>query len=78
MIWEYKKFKGDGAIYAFCPNCDFHHSPSVFDPKSYEVTIAYEYNYCPMCGEHLCDNKRTWLDVKCEGCYIEEYLEKIC
>ncbi len=59
MTWTYEKFKGDGAIYAFCPKCGFHHNPSSFLPNSegiHEVQITYQYNYCPMCGEYLYDD----------------------
>ena len=24
MTWTYEKFKGNGAIYAFCPKCGFY------------------------------------------------------
>lgn len=53
MVWKYEKFKGDLAIYAFCPKCGFHHCPSRFDSKTMESDIAYQYNYCPICGEYL-------------------------
>lgn len=57
MIWEYEKFKGDMAIYAFCPKCGFHHNPSEFDLETRESVIRYQYNYCPICGEYLYDDK---------------------
>ena len=25
MTWKYEKFKGDMAIYAICPICNFHY-----------------------------------------------------
>lgn len=56
MIWEYERFRGDAAIYAFCPKCGFHHNPSrmVTDEDGKWITeIQYQYNYCPLCGEYL-------------------------
>lgn len=55
MIWEYEKFRGDAAIYAFCPKCGFHHCPSRMDYETFKVEIVYQYNYCPVCGEYLYD-----------------------
>ena len=55
MVWEYEKFKGDGAIYAFCPKCNFHHNPSRLNHKTMACDIRYQYNYCPICGEYLND-----------------------
>lgn len=55
MVWVYEKFKGDMAIYAFCPKCNFYHNPSRFNHESMECDIMYQYNYCPICGEHLHD-----------------------
>ena len=58
MIWTYEKFRGDAAIYAFCPKCGFHHNPSkmVTDENGkWTSEVQYQYNYCPMCGEHLYD-----------------------
>ncbi len=62
MVWKYEKFKGNGAIYAFCPKCNFHHNPSNLDCKTMIVEITFQYNYCPMCGEYLHD-KETETDV---------------
>ena len=57
MVWKYEKFKGDGAIYAFCPKCGFHHNPSRMTKNEiFETEINYQYNYCPMCGEYLFDD----------------------
>lgn len=53
MVWKYEKFKGDGAIYAFCPKCGFYHCPSSFNPQTMKCEISYQYNFCPMCGKHL-------------------------
>lgn len=55
MVWEYEKFKGDGAIYAFCPKCGFCHCPSEFNYKTGKSELIYQYNYCPICGESLND-----------------------
>ena len=58
MVWKYEKFKGDLAIYAFCPKCGFYHSPSRTDYKNLKSSIAYQYqyHYCPVCGEYLYDD----------------------
>ena len=56
MIWQYEKFKGDSAIYAFCPKCNFRHDPSDMEKDEYgkwNTVIKYQYNYCPICGEYL-------------------------
>lgn len=55
MVWKYEKFKGDGAIYAFCPKCNFHHNPSEYNIKTGQTDVIYQYNYCPMCAEPLYD-----------------------
>ena len=57
MIWKYEKFKGDGAIYAFCPKCGFHHNPSRMNHETMACDVMYQYNYCPICGEYLFDDK---------------------
>ena len=74
MVWEYEKFKGDMAIYAFCPKCNFHHCPSelVKDEDGKLTTdIKYQYNYCPICGEYLYDDKEI-VDVVWNERDIEE------
>lgn len=56
MIWEYERFRGDAAIYAFCPKCGFHHNPSRMvtdEDGKWTTEIQYQYNYCPLCGEYL-------------------------
>ena len=62
--WKYEKFKGDGAIYAFCPNCNFHYNPSRLNTKTMQCELVFQYNYCPMCGEYLYDDSKnvnvTW------------------
>lgn len=50
MTWTFEQFKDDGAIYAFCPKCNFCYSTTKGFPGG---TIDFLYNYCPMCGEHL-------------------------
>lgn len=60
MVWQYEKFKGDMAIYAFCPKCNFYHNPSVRaidETGKWDSQIKYQYNYCPICGEYLYDDK---------------------
>lgn len=51
--WIYEKFKRDMAIYAICPECGFHHSPSKYNTKTNQNIITYQYNYCPICGIYL-------------------------
>lgn len=64
MIWKYEKFKGDGAIYTFCPKCNFHYSHKGLNFKTGTVDITYQYNYCPICGEYLHDdNFENGVDV---------------
>ena len=55
MVWKYEKFKGDMAIYAFCPKCGFRHNPSRWNTQTGESELLYQYNYCPICDEHLND-----------------------
>lgn len=59
MVWEYERFRGDAAIYAFCPKCQFYHNPSRMttdEDGKWTSEILYQYNYCPMCGEYLYDD----------------------
>ena len=56
MVWKYEKFKGDGAIYAFCPKCGFYHNPSELNIEKLVCEVKYQYNFCPVCGEYLCDD----------------------
>lgn len=58
MVWKYEKFRGDAAIYAFCPKCKFRHNPSQMvtgEDGEWTTEIQYQYNYCPICGEYLHD-----------------------
>ena len=48
MTWRYEKFKGDMAIYAICPRCNFHYCCGDFLKNQ----IVAQYTYCPMCGEY--------------------------
>ena len=60
MVWTYEKFRGDAAIYAFCPKCKFYHNPSKLirdEDGNLTTDIQYQYNYCPICGEYLYDDK---------------------
>lgn len=50
MVWQYEKFKGDGAVYAFCSKCNCRHNPSRKDFGTFELSISYQYNYCPIYG----------------------------
>lgn len=48
--WDVRKYKGDGAYYAYC-RCGFHYSCGDImnqrDPNTWRL-----YNYCPRCGAH--------------------------
>ena len=33
MVWKYEKFKGDGAIYAFCPKCGFYKGKQIVETE---------------------------------------------
>ena len=51
MKWYFEKFKGDMAIYAFCPKCGFEHTVSYIDfDMSIKIDPDKIYNYCPICG----------------------------
>ena len=62
--WKYERFKGDAAIYALCPKCNFHYDPSRFNSQTFQTDIVIQYKYCPMCGEYLYDDSEnvdaTW------------------
>lgn len=77
MIWKYEKFKGDGAIYAFCPKCGFHHNPSRLNSETMKSEITYQYNYCPMCGEYLYDeNAENGIEITWNERDIVELYER--
>ena len=50
--WVFEKFKGDMAIYAFCPYCNFVYNPSKLN-KDMQPEIKGLYNYCPNCGKYI-------------------------
>ena len=76
MVWKYEKFKGDAAIYAFCPKCGFHHNTSRLVPGTFGTEISYQYNYCPKCGEYLYNDDNnvqvTWNERDIIELYKEE------
>ena len=47
MIWKFEKFKGDKALYAFCPECGYHYIAGVEDQ------ITKYYTHCLVCGKYL-------------------------
>lgn len=51
MNWIYEKFKGDMALYAICPNCNFTYGCG--DTLHGNVKITNPYVFCPLCGEFL-------------------------
>ena len=53
LNWQYEKFKGDMAIYAICPFCNFTHQVGEKDFKTGELNISQQYVFCPMCGSFL-------------------------
>lgn len=55
MEWDYIKYPRDVAIYAICPRCGFKHNPSFYNWATGKTTIIRQFNYCPICGEHLGD-----------------------
>lgn len=58
--WEIIRFRGDAAIYSFCPYCGYTH-PCYKDERGenseFTFKIVYapekEYNYCPICGTRM-------------------------
>ena len=60
MTWIFEKVKGDRAIYAICPVCNFHHVCGTL----VEQKINKQYTYCPMCGEYLYDDSKE-IEVVC-------------
>ena len=50
--WAFTMCKGDRAIYAVCPHCNFRYNPSVLD-ESLNPVIPSVFKYCPMCAEYL-------------------------
>lgn len=68
MTWKYEKFKGDMAIYAICPVCNFHYYCGDFIKQ--QITTLY--TYCPMCGEYLYEN-----DSEANVAYNQNELEAL-
>ncbi len=50
--WVFTKFKGDKAIYAICPHCNFCYNLSALN-EDLEAVIPSVFKYCPMCSEYL-------------------------
>ena len=76
MTWKFEKFKGDGAVYAFCPKCNFYHNPSHFNSETMSVEIAFQYKYCPMCGEYLYDKSDNFKVVWGERYIMDLYKDE--
>ena len=54
--WEVIRFRGNAAIYSFCPYCSFIHpcyKESFVDNWLVEYAPEKEYNYCPKCGTRM-------------------------
>ena len=64
--WIFEKFKGDMAIYAICPICNFHYCAG----DTIKLRINNQYTYCPMCGEYLYEDTEEF-----EVIYNHEELE---
>lgn len=82
-VWKYEKFKGDAAIYAFCPKCGFHHNPSRMEQDEngrWSTEIKFQYKYCPMCAEPLFDKSGEvdviWDERDITELYANEEIEK--
>lgn len=50
MSWRYEKFKGNAAVYAICPKCNFYYSCGGLGKSV--ITC----NYCPNCGSYENDD----------------------
>ena len=55
MDWIYEKFKGDMALYAICPRCNFTYDCG--DTLHGDVKIKEQYVFCPLCGEFLYESE---------------------
>lgn len=49
--WICEKFKGDMALYAICPRCNFTYDCG--NALNGELKITNPYVFCPLCGEFL-------------------------
>lgn len=48
--WDVRKYKGDGAYYAYC-RCKFFYScGDIINKKEPDTWLSY--HYCPSCGAH--------------------------
>ena len=73
--WKYEKFKGDMAIYAICPICNFHHHVGQVEFGSGDLVIDIQYLFCPACGEFLYndeDSDCTYNERSVEDLYSME------
>lgn len=82
LKWVFEKFKGDMAIYATCPNCDYTYNvTSAPDLETGEYKIDRQYKYCPECGEYLFDENEevdvAWDERNIEELYMKEGEENI-
>lgn len=58
--WEIIRFRGNAALYSFCPYCGHTHPcyKNVHNEDgSWSLNVIYapeqEYNFCPMCGTRM-------------------------
>ena len=61
--WYIRKYKGDGAIYAYC-RCGYKYGCYKLD-EHFKVRLGYTFPYCPQCGEYkkflnMNDNIPAW------------------
>ena len=78
MMWEYEKFNGDMALYAFCKSCNYHHADGKYNFKNQEWEVYDSFRFCPICGtpmNHLTEdytmiwNERDLMDLlNPDGC----------
>ena len=68
--WNIKKFKGDGAYYAYC-NCGWRYCcGDVLMHREVEKWTLF--NYCPVCGAH----KTNYTEIEFIDKYQWEYESK--
>lgn len=70
--WEVFRWRGDIAYYSFCPFCGYIHCcyKNYRDEDGYwkiEYAPEKEFNYCPMCGEDMENNKENEYNEENEG-----------
>ena len=74
--WKFERFKGDGAIYGICPNCNFYHNVSTLD-ENLVPHITNQFLFCPACGDYLYDpNPETSPIIKYERNILDLYNEE--